>query len=45
MDDEGIVEQGSEDEIKALWVNDEVLRYDIGINGDLRLVEIHDLKR
>jgi len=42
MDDMGIIEQGSEDEVKAVW---DKLQLGVRSFGDLRLIEIHEVKR
>lgn len=55
MDNDGVIDQGSEEKIKEYWRNSDAryYRYRMGeaeverfsVHGDLRLIEIHEVKK
>ena len=43
MDNAGIIEQGSEEEIRAIWDNPDEVYMKQEVVVDLRLIEIHEI--
>uniref|UniRef100_A0A6M3M440 Uncharacterized protein n=1 Tax=viral metagenome TaxID=1070528 RepID=A0A6M3M440_9ZZZZ len=45
LDDVGIIEQGTEEEIRAIWDNPDEIYMKQEVAGDLRLIEIHEVMK
>ena len=43
LDDVGILYQGTEEEIRAVWADPDQLYMKQEVVGDLRLIEIHEM--
>lgn len=43
LDDVGIIKQGSEEEIRAIWADPDQFYMKQEVVGDLRLIEIHEV--
>ena len=43
MDDDGIIHSGTEEEMRNKWHNKHRISDEVNVNGDLKLIEIHDV--